>query len=153
MNHSNAWHDTWPDELFIDSEHWLHLLDSTVTASVIAKQLSWKRKLATIKSLKADVSSVSPLSERLSFEWSGMDLRNITQERKSAFWPTSESCLTGVFKSIMANLWINTYQIWNAFQISYISHNLGIRKRFLAACSVLRGASLSTFESFDVARG
>ena len=85
MNNSNAWHDTWPDELFIDSVHWLHLLDSTVTASVIAKQLSWKRKLTTIKSLKADVSSVSPLSERLSFEWSGMDLRNITKERKSAF--------------------------------------------------------------------
>ena len=76
---------TWPDELFIDGVHWLHLLDSTDTASVVAKQLSWKRKLATIKSLKADVSSVSPLSERLSFEWSGMDLRNVTQERKSAF--------------------------------------------------------------------
>ena len=28
-------------------------------------QLSWKCKLATVKSLKADVSSVSPLSERL----------------------------------------------------------------------------------------
>ena len=28
-------------------------------------QLSWKHKLATVKSLKAHISSVSPLSEQL----------------------------------------------------------------------------------------
>ena len=32
-------------------------------------QESWQRKLATVKSLKADVSSVSPFSERLEELW------------------------------------------------------------------------------------
>ena len=32
-------------------------------------QLSWKRKLSTVKSLKADVSRVSPSSERLEELW------------------------------------------------------------------------------------
>ena len=32
-------------------------------------QLSWLRKLATVKSFKADVSSVSPLSERMEELW------------------------------------------------------------------------------------
>ena len=49
----------------------------------------------------------------LSFQWSGLEKYN----------PISESCLTGVFKSIMVNLWINTYQNLNAFQTAYVSHN------------------------------
>ena len=32
-------------------------------------QLSWKHKLATVKSFKAHISSVSPLSEQLANTW------------------------------------------------------------------------------------
>ena len=52
---------------------------------------------------------------------------NYHPRTKEYFWPISESCLTDVFKYILANLWINTYQNWNAYQIPYISHNLGIQ--------------------------
>ena len=39
-----------------------HLINKRV---ILYSQLSWKRKLTTVKNLKADVSSFSPLSERL----------------------------------------------------------------------------------------
>ena len=43
-------------------------------------QLSWKRKLATIKSLKADISRVSPLSERFEELWVHM------QKMEPCYW-------------------------------------------------------------------
>ena len=52
----------------------------------------------------------------------------------------------------MANLWMNTYQNWMPSK-PLIYHKIKEHKRFLAACGVLRGASLSTFEILDVARG
>ena len=73
--------------------------------------------------------------------------------KKEYFWLISESCLiTGVF-------WINYGEplYKHSSKLKYfpspLYHAIQEYKRFLAACSVLRGASLSTFKSFDVAKG
>ena len=60
--------------------------------------------------------------------WSGLE--QYQSRKKEYFWPTSESCLTSIFKWIITNLWINEYQNCNAFYTPYISHRLRIQNNF-----------------------
>ena len=101
------------------------------------RQLRWKRKLANVKSLKADVSGVSPSSERLEIKNSRLKMKwfnswkqggkMLNSKLKSKIYPKAISTTIARKK----NYWLCQNVQWWSFGVSIMKSRLRSRSSSL----------------------